>query len=195
MYETKRLRNYVKLSVFIGFYFLFTLFLFRLNFGTELYGTVEVSLFKITVVNVFGDNYITNLPLISFIGFFVFNSAVLFFFSRKTEVEDQLLKEIVVLNTAFTLILVVGQIIYVAMIPENINGILKEYYIFTDFPFTTDILVRAINITYVVSLIYIVYNMYVLVKTMPAKVDIDPSEKVDIELEEEKLLRQFTNNQ
>ena len=132
----------------------------------------------------------------SFIFFFVFNAVLLGVFWKKigTE-EDPLLRDIIVLNTALTLILIVGQILYVSMIPTNINGFLAEYYIYTDFPYTADEIVRAINLTYVLSIIYIVYNMYVLVKTMPPKVEIDHTDDVDVELEEEKLLRQFTKNE
>lgn len=195
MNSVKRLRNYVKLSVFVGIFFLFTVFLFRMNFGVELYGGVSVTLLQITVHNVFGDTYITNLPLISFMIFFVFNLLVFMFYSRKSEVDNPLLTEVVIINIALSLVLVAGQIVYIYMIPDSINGFVVERFIFTEFPITSDNIVRAFNVTYLLSVGYTIYNMYVLLKTMPPKVEIDDTNEVDIELEEEKLLQQFTKNE
>lgn len=195
MSKEQMIRSYVKLSVFIGIYFVLTVFLYRLNFGVELFGTVVKEAFTVTVVNYFGDTIVFNMPLVSFSLFFVFNLAVFVLLGRSLDSQDQALKEVSFMNTIFSIVLIVGQIMFVMMIPDLINGAIIERYLFTDFYTANDVFVRVINVNYIVSLLYIVYNMYILLKTMPEKVEKEPKNELDLELEEEQLLAQFTKDE
>jgi hypothetical protein len=86
--------------------------------------------------------------------------------------------------------MIAANIVYIYMIPDRISGAIVNKFIMMSFNYTATDIVNAINLNYVLSVLYIVYNIFVLIKTMPPKVETE-EETVDEVDEEEKLLESF----
>jgi hypothetical protein len=151
-----------------------------------MYVVVETGLFQVELTDYFDTVPVFNLPLVAFAVIFVLNAVVAFVITPSLETEKQPLKEVAYYNLLFTFLLIIGQIAFVFLIPDRINGIPRDLILFTEFPITSDTLARAVNITYLVSFLYAVYNLIVLVQTgQPKEEDGDSVE------EEENLLAEF----
>jgi hypothetical protein len=197
MNKEQFMRWYTSLNVVIGLYFILAALFYQLNFTTEYNVTVETSIFHVTLnyveltaqgpINTYIP--ILNVPLIAYLVILVLHILTLVFVARGLETTKQPLKEVGIFNVIFTVVLIAGQLLFVAMIPEAINGVARDLVFFTEFPMTASNLVRAFNIGYLVAFIYVVYNLIVLVQTRDTNNRLK-SEHDDIEKEEE-ILREL----
>ncbi len=189
MNKNRIVRSYVNFSIVIGLYLLLATFLYTYRFGTEFYGLVTVTFMNVNFETYYETIPYYNMPFVTYTIFFVFNLGILIFLGRGKTIKQKSLKEVSVYNTVFTVLMIASQIVYVYMIPDRISGTITDKFVFTEFAYTSDVLIRAINLNYVLALLYVVYNVYVSVTTMPAK-DKQNNSK-DKELDEDKLLDQF----
>lgn len=191
------MRWYTSLNVAVGLYFILAILFYQLNFTTQYNVTVETTILHVTMkfseATFEGpiDSYIPilNVPLIAYMVVLVLHILTLIFVGRGLQTDKQPLKEVGIFNVIFTVVLIAGQLLFVAMIPEAINGIARDLVLFTEFPITASNLVRAFNIGYLVAFIYIVYNIVVLVQTKDSSGK-PKSEKDSVE-EEENILREL----
>lgn len=190
MNRTKIMRTYVNFSIVIGLYFLLAIFLYNNRLGSEFYGLVSVTLFNVNFETLFETITVFNMPLVAYFMFLWMNVLVFVLVGRYEEVEHQALKEVAIYNSILTLVMIAAQLVFIYAIPDRIGGLIENKYIFTDFHYTTNTIVRAFNFNYLLALAYIVYNMLVSVKTMPPKAE-NTTEYVDEVMEEEALLKQF----
>jgi hypothetical protein len=186
MINEKTYRSYAKLSIFFGLFLLLDIMLYQSLYTQELYVMVNKSFFIVELDNYFNTIKVFNSPIIAYFLLLILN-AVMVIYSKKLETQKQPLKEVSVMNLTFTILLIIGQIFFVLMIPDTINGVPKDNVFFTLFPKKADSLVYAVNITYLVAFIYLVYNLIVVTKTAEPK----EKEVIDSVEDEEKLLREF----
>jgi len=186
MNKEQFIRSYVIISVIAGLYFLLAILLYQANFTTEIYAIVETGLFQVELTDYFDTIPVFNLPLVAFAVIFVINAVVAFVVLPGLETDKKPLKEVPYYNLLFSFLLVIGQIAFVFLIPDRINGVVRDLVFFTEFPVTSDILVRAININYLVAFVYVVYNILVLVQTGEPR-----DESKETVEEEEHLLAEF----
>jgi len=191
MNKETMLRRYVNLNIVIGLVFLLLVFLFVLGFVGQVNGIVDKNLFAITVENFFEDLENFNTPIIVFFIFLLFNVAFYLLLGRSDEVTQKELKEVALFNALLTLVMVLGQVLFVIQIPDQIQGLVADKLIFVEMPYTASQMVRVFNINYVMSLIYIGYNMYVTIKMLPPKDE--SAEEIDEEVLEEVLYQRFTS--
>ncbi|QMS85700.1 hypothetical protein [Candidatus Xianfuyuplasma coldseepsis] len=188
MNKTSIMRTYVHFSIVIGLYFLLAIVLYNNRFGTNFHGLVTVTLFNVHLETLYETNTIFNMPLVSYFIFLVLNILVFVLIGRHKDVTTQSLRDVAIYNGLITVVMIASQIVYVYMIPDRIGGLIENNYLYTDFYYTSSRIVKAINLNYVLALIYVVYNMVVSITTMPPKED---KEFVDEVLQEEALLQQF----
>ncbi len=173
MSKERFLRIYAMLSVLVGLYFLVIAFLYSNAFPHEMYGTVEKTLFEVTLLyNVNQDTVIFNTPLIVFFVFTILNSVVFIAMSRYEKLENNPLEDLPTVNTFLTLILVLGQVLIYIFIPDQINGLIKSNILFFKFPRLSNDIVTAVNITFLLSFLYIGYNAFAWIKTMPEELEL-----------------------
>ena len=189
MNREKLLRHYTAFSILMGIFFFLAMLLYVSNFTGLVNGLVEKTLFNITIQNYFGDVPIPNLPLYVFVLLLVFNIPVYILLGRSEDITKQPLKEVSLMNTIFTIVLVLGQLLFILLVPEAINVEVADQFIMVDMPRTVFESVKVINLNYLVSLLYIGYNIYVIVKTNDK---VEKKDKIDVELYEDTLLREFT---
>ena len=186
MNKEQFMRSYAVISLLAGVYFLIATLLYQSNFTTEIYAIVETTLFRVELADFFDTVVVFNLPIVAYAVVFVINAIVAFAILPGLETEKQPLKEVAFYNLVFSFVLILGQIAFVFLIPDRINGVPRDLVLFTEFPITSQTLVRAVNINYFVLFAYLVYNLLVLVQTgEPKEEEIDPVE------EEENLLAEF----
>lgn len=191
MNKETMLRRYVNLNIVVGLVFLLLVFLFVLGFVGQVNGIVEKNLFEITVENFFGDLENFNTPIIVFFVFLLFNIGFYVLLGRSDDVTQKELKEVALINALLTLVMVLGQVLFVIQIPSQIQGSVADKLIFVEMPYTASQMVRVFNINYVMSLLYVGYNMYVTIKTLPPKEE--GTDEVDEEVLEEVLYQRFTS--
>lgn len=176
MTKTIWMRRYVKLSIFIGFLLLWNVNHYINAFTSEIYGIVEKRLFVITIENYFDTVTVFNLPLIVFVVLTMLNGLIQLFVSK--DAEEGALRDVAVTNAIITSTMLLGHILFMVLVPDTINGVINNKIFFVEMPRLATDVVRVFNTNYVLAFGYILYNMYVLIQTMP------PQEEQTIELEE-----------
>lgn len=189
MNKTSIMRTYVHFSIVIGLYFLLAIVLYNDRFGTNFHGLVTVTLFQVHLETLYETITIFNMPLVSYSVFLVLNIVVFVVIGRHQDVTQQALRDVAIYNTLITVVMIASQIVFIYMIPERIGGLIDNKYLYTDFYYTSNQIVKAVNLNYILALVYIVYNMVVSITTMPPKEDAE--EYVDEVIQEEALLQQF----
>lgn len=173
------MRRYVKLSIIIGFVLLWVVARYVNNFPSELYGEVHKSVFIIDIENYFGTVSILNLPLIVFVVISLGNLAIQFFVAKEID-EETSLKDVAITNTMVSVAMIFGQILFILLVPEIINGEINNRIFFVEMPRQIDNVVLVFNTNYVFAFGYVLYNMFILVVTMPPKEE--QPEDIDVEL-------------
>lgn len=173
------LRLYSKISIFIGvLLFIFVIFFvssfpLATKYPTGFRALIETNVFTITLVNYSANITLMNTPLIVFMTLLILNIVMLIRVGDTKNIDEKPLQTVVFNNIIITMMLIIGQIAFVLMIPENINGIVQNRFLFVTFHSGTGTPVHVILASYVLTLVYIGYNIMVVNKTKPEVVEED----------------------
>ncbi len=190
MKNNAQIRKYVILNIFIGLYFLVQTFIYTTGYTYAFNGTVEKTFFNVNLISLSNNVSFFNYPLVVFFVFTILNIIVGYIVSKQEDILQQL-KEVAVINAVFTFTLMLGQILFVSLIPDIINGTGKDVIIYLELPRLSSDVVKVFNANYFLSFAFIVYNMFVLIKTVPEKTG--PSE-FDLEFEQEREEEQLLHD-
>ena len=181
MSKEKFLRLYVKISVVIGLLLFIWMLVFTNEFPNVFNGTIEKNIFGIVLNNSFIEPiFILNTPLIIFLSFFLLNLFFIFRVGNVDEVENKWLREVLSYNILLTVMMVIGQILFVIMLPEGIQGEVADKFLWIEMDIQYDVSVNVINVNYVLTLVLIIYNIFVGIKSAPPVVEVD-EESIDLE--------------
>ncbi len=161
MNKERFLRIYTKLNIYIGVLLILFVVIFMSTLPKEFNSLVETNVFSITFVQLSGNIVLLNTPLIVFITLLVLNLFLLFRVGDTSQVEEKPLQTVVFYNVIITLMLIIGQIAFVLMIPENISGLIQNRYILFTFQTGASSTVHVIFGTLALSIAYFVYNFIV----------------------------------
>ena len=154
---------YSKLSVIIGLGIFVILLMYFGNLPEIMYGPIEKGLFNIDFNVEYGVNVIVfNLPLIFFTLFFLYNLGMLIFIQVGKKVEANATCESVFYITILSFLLIVSQLVFVYMVPENINGAIQIGLFQYEFVELNDLSTTGINFGYILATIYTLYSVFVL---------------------------------
>ena len=183
MTKNNLMRWYTRLSVLLGFVLLVSIFAYiRLYTNADVYGTgtdtafhgtVEKALMNVTLVVYGADKIIFNTFGLFVLIVLAINLVILILFRNTDEIEDKELKTIHQYNFIVTLLMLVAQALFIFLIPETINGQIKDLFLVVQMPVLSDSISNVVNLNYVLTLFYIGYNIYVLAKTAPEKVVVE----------------------
>lgn len=183
MDKERLLRSYVTLSVVAGLYFLLASLLYQLQYTQSYNVLVETSLFQVELLSWPDIQVIIfNTPLVSYLVVLVLNVAIVVL-TWGVQIEKRALLETTYLNLLVSVLLVAGQLVFVAMLPDRINGTPRDLILFTEVPITLETVVRVVNVTYALAFFYLVYNLLVLVQTRDPR-----TEDMQDEIEEEEAI-------
>jgi ABC-type anion transport system duplicated permease subunit len=180
MTKTKIIRIYTVASIIVGF----VLFFFSLSYvgnftnitfsfnqvAGEFFGSVEKSLMNITLSMYGADLVLFNIMGIIALSALILNVVFVILIGTTEDVEHKLLKDVFQVNLIVSLIIFLGVLLFIYMIPEKINGEIVSYFIFVKMPVLSSETRYVINVMYIGSLFYILYNFFVFVKTLPESV-------------------------
>lgn len=170
MKKDKIIRIYLWLSIIamLAFMIVVVVFLQSLPVGETyqngFFGGVE----KTVITVVFeGSGYVeaTNYPLVVAVGLFLITLITAFYCNMNGGLQKKMISEAMVYNVVITLLIVASTLLFVYMIPESVNGVVDNGFFFTKFPRLTDDVVVAYNLSYLLSVIYIVLNGLTLIIT------------------------------
>ncbi len=194
MNKERFLRLYTKISIFIGFLLLLTTLSYALNFPIEFYGTITKNIFNITFENYSGTFNIFNSPMIVFLILLIMNIVLIINLGDLKEVENKDLREVLIMNTFLTVIMIFGQILFIVLVPNQINGIIQDKIIFISMPVLTTNVIKVFNVNYILAVIYVGYNMYVTFKSIPEKTEKIVEKDIDEELYEKQFFDSLVEN-
>ena len=166
MDKYKFLRIYVNFSIIIGLLLLISTMIYTSQFILSFYGLVSKTLFQVTIDG-FIDITIFNTPLIIFAMLLVVNIIVMVRLGSVEEVEHKVLREVVAYNTLLTIMLVIGQVVFFLLIPERITGEIVNLFYAIKVPVKMDQFVYVINVNYILTITYVVYNIVVSMMSLP----------------------------
>jgi hypothetical protein len=172
MNKTLWMRRYLKISIVIGFLLLWNVNNYVNDFTNEIYGVVTKGFFQIKIENYFDTVTIFNLPMIVFFVLTIFNVLIQFYLATSTE-ENPSLKDVAFTNALITFAMLLGQFLFTTLVPDTINGVISNKIFFVEMPRLSTDIINVFNTNYVFAFGYILYNMYVLIKTMPPKEEND----------------------
>lgn len=167
------IRLYTKFSVVIGLIlFIFVAaFIGRFPEGKVL---LENGIFGVNVL-VFGSGFaIVNTPLIIFITLFILNIYMLIRVGSTEEIPFKELQSVVFTNTFLVFLMIIGQIAFVLMLPDSINGEIINRFFMITFHIGTGSAYHVIYVNYTLTFIYFIYNILVLVKSPLPKPEEEP---------------------
>jgi hypothetical protein len=142
------------------------MFVFTNQFPPQFNGTVEKSIFAITLNNSFvGPKFILNSPLIVFISFLLLNIYFIFRIGSTEEVENKWLKEVLFYNIILTIMMIMGQVLFTIMVPETIQGEITDHFLYLSMPKLNNVVIQVINVNYLITIIMIIYNIFVAWKS------------------------------
>jgi hypothetical protein len=170
------------------------MFIYTLNFPIEFYGTITKGIFNITFENYSGTFNIFNSPMIVFFILFVMNIVLIINLGDLKEIENKDLREVLIMNTFLTFIMILGQILFIVLVPNQINGLIEDKIIFINMPVLATNIVKVFNINYILAVIYIGYNMYVTFKSIPEGTDKIVEKEIDEELYEKQFFDSLVEN-
>lgn len=159
------LRVYNKLSILIGFLLLMFTFFFTNAFPKEYSSLTETNVFMIRFVSFFEDVSVSNTPLFIFATLAILNILMLVRVGNTEDVEAKPLQSLVFYNMILSLMLTVGQVAFVLMIPESVNGAILNRVLFITFHQGVGTPVHIVFSSYLLALTYFVYNIVVASKT------------------------------
>lgn len=191
MNKDRNMRLYTNLSILIGFVLLLVTFIYLLRFPIEFYGVIETSLFNIEFSNYEGELDVFNFVLIFYLGVTLLNVLVWIFIGTSKDITKPQLKEVVVFNTMITLFMIASNVVFVLMMPNQVNGLIEDGFFYLSVPKVSSDIIKVLNFNYVLAFIYVFYNMYISVKTMPERVE---KEEVEEEIDEELYEAEFYQN-
>lgn len=161
MNKERFLRIYTKFSIFIGLLLILFVFIFSSSFPTEFKSLVETNVFSVTLVHFAGNIVILNTPLFIFLTLLLLNIYILLKVGDTNEVSEKPLQTVAFYNVIITLMLIIGQIAFVLMIPENINGLIQNRFLFYTFESGAGEGVLVLFGSYILAVIYFAYNTVV----------------------------------
>lgn len=170
MNKERFLRLYSKLSVLIGIYVFTTMYFYVRTFPISFNGYITKTLMKITMTMQVGEFEISNIPLITFIVILVMNLIVIVNIRSTKNIDKQELREVMYINTILSVMIILGQILFFMFVPDQINGEIIDKFFYVAMPRLNDDIIKVFNINYALAIIYICYNVYVSLRTMPPKV-------------------------
>lgn len=189
MNKEQFLRLYSKISIFIGFLLLIFVYFFISSFPLSssypygFHSLIETNVFTITFLNFTTDLSIVNTPLIVFITLLILNIYMFIRVGNTNEVEKKELQSVVFNNIIITLMLIIGQVAFVLMIPDSINGLVLNKVLFLTFHTGISDPVQIVFTSYLLTVLYIGYNIFVVLKTKEEKIVEEeeeyPSEMID----------------
>ncbi|MCF7926155.1 MAG: hypothetical protein K9L74_01075 [Candidatus Izimaplasma sp.] len=187
------IKVYNKISILVGITLFAVMIYFINTFPTQYYGNVTKSFFKISFDNLPETAAVFNLPLILLIIFFLMNVLVLLSVLLRDEEQKTVLLEVPIYNTLFTFLMLIAHIFYTAVIPNVINGTIKHTFFTSTFPKLSDVLVTGINFVYVLTVVYIIYNLYIFFKYLEKKEIIDDHLYDGVEYSEDEIKEELND--
>ncbi len=167
-----------------------SMFGYVMSFPQEFYGIVDKGLFFTTLENYQANVDIINMPLIVYLILLVLNVLIVIRLGNLEELESKSLQSVAVYNTLLTIMLIIGQIVFFIMIPDRINGFVKDFFVYVEMPLRDIEVQNVINVNYIIAVIYICYNIVVAVKNIPEK-----AIEFDEELYEEEFFEQLESTE
>ena len=190
MTKNNLMRWYTRLSVLLGFVLLISIFAYiRLYTNADVYGTgtdtafhgtVEKAIMNVTLVVYGAEKIIFNTFGLFVLTVLLFNLVILILFRNTEDIEDKELKTIHQNNFILTILMLAAHALFIFLIPTNVNGQIKDVFFLVQMPILSDSIRYVMNFNYILTLLYIGYNIYVLSKTAPEKVVVE--EEFDEEL-------------
>jgi|GEM_PF-2396685 len=167
MSKEKFLRLYTVLSILIGGYLFLTMWFFVDKLPDLFYGVIDKNIFNITFGNFEPHIEVFNMPLVIYVSVLVINVGLIFTIGKTDDIEYKNLREVVKMNALLSALLVVGQIVFYLSIPDKVNGVIESNFLFVYITEMSDIITRVVNTNYIISLGYILYNIFVLISSIP----------------------------
>lgn len=180
MTKTKVLRIYTLLSIIVGFVLFFYSLAYVGNYTNiilsfnqiagEFYGNVDKTLMNVTL-SIYGDELVV-FNIISIVAAIVLVLNIIFaiVIGKTDSVESKLLKDVFQINILVSLVIFLGTLLFIFLIPEKINGEIINYFAFVKMPILNSESRYIVNLMYLGSTFYVIYNFFVFVKTLPASV-------------------------
>lgn len=186
MSKTKVLRLYTFISSLIGIGLLAVLFTYISKFTTidvlelgtlgSYYGEVSKGILNITFSNL--DVYsmtIIEYSIFNLFGIFallvlVGNIVFAVIIGNTDEVEDKTLKEGYQYNILMSLTVLLGHVLFLVLVPSMINGQIVNKFFYLEIPKMANDIVFAVNINFVMLIVYILFNLIIFFKTAPERV-------------------------
>ncbi|AIO19318.1 hypothetical protein KQ51_01442 [Candidatus Izimaplasma bacterium HR1] len=165
------LRLYTKLSIFIGFVMFIFVAFFVGRLGIVYKSLLEANIFGIKVLIMNNEFVIVNTPLIIFSSLLLLNIYMLIRVGNTKDVKQKFLQNVVFNNTFLVLLMIVGQIAFVLMMPDNINDPLVNRFVMITFYTGTNNPYNVIFTSYILTLVYFIYNIVVSVKSPGPKLE------------------------
>lgn len=180
MTKTKVLRIYTLLSIVVGFVLFFYSLTYVGNYTNiilsfnqiagEFYGSVDKTLMNVTL-SIYGDELVVfNVISIVTAIVLVLNIVFAIVIGKTDTVESKWLKDVFQINILVSLIVFLGTLLFIFLIPEKINGEIISYFLYVKMPILNSESVYIVNLMYLGSTFYVVYNFIVFFKTLPVSV-------------------------
>lgn len=180
MEKNRFMRLYLRISIVLAIFILIVNLIFIWGFPIDstqfpygFNGTVEKTLFEVTFINMSGNVEVFNWPLIIHFGFFIVTVLTAALALTGEQLKKKKISEFMVYNVIISLLLVISSLVFMFLIPDTINGVIKNGIIFTKMPIRTDDIATVFNLSFVLIIIYIGMNIYVLSSTAETKVLVD----------------------
>lgn len=164
MNKEKFLRVYNRINIAFGVMLILFVVMFISQFPTSFNGLVEKNLFVISIENYEGIINILNAPLFVFVSLFLLNIYLLIRV-KDTNVENKYLQNVMFYNIMILLMLIVGHLVFYFSVPDVINGEVANKFLYVRFQLRSNEFQDVINVNYVLSGIFLIYNLFVAYKS------------------------------
>lgn len=139
-------------------------------FPNGFFGTIEKTLFNIAFISESAVIEIFNLPMILHLVFLVLSIGVLAFALIGKALEQKVFVEVLLYNVIISLALVIGNAVFVYLIPDVVNGTLVNGLFITTMPKQAADVVNVYNLSFILLAFYFVLNGAMLIKTREQRV-------------------------
>lgn len=159
------LRMYNRVNIAFGIMIVLFVVVFVAQIPTTYAGLIEKSIFSIGFAGV----TIFNGPMFVYISLLLLNIYLLIRI-KDTKVDNKHLESVVFYNFVLLLMLLIGHLVCYFSIPDAMNGLVENNFVFLRFQIRSNEFLNVVNVNYILSATFLIYNLFVAYKSPTEKV-------------------------